>query len=138
MTVCTDDPTFTAWSIGGGYFFGGHRNYKVGKFKRPTIDNPVTEGGWGAVSINARFDRLDLTDEGIDGGDLNTFAVGANWWLHKHVRLQFNYFNADATLSGPTVGPSLGIGDAFAVAVADPTFNDDNVDGFITRLQFDF
>ena len=138
VTVCTDDPTFTAWSLGGGYFFGGHRNYKVGKFKRPTIDNPVTEGGWGAVSINARFDRLDLTDEGIDGGDLNTFAVGANWWLHKHVRLQFNYFNADATLSGPTVGPSLGIGDAFAVAVADPTFNDDNVDGFITRLQFDF
>ncbi len=137
-TVCTEDPSFSAWSIGAGYFFGGKRNYSVGKFKRPTIDNPVTKGGWGAVSINARYDTLDLTDSGIEGGELDTFAAGANWWLHKNVRLQFNYFNSDATLSGPNVGPSLGLETVFADAVLDPTFNDDNVSGFITRLQFDF
>ncbi len=137
-TVCTDDPSFSGWSIGGGYFFGGRRNYSLGKFKRPTIDNPVTEGGWGAVSINARFDNVDLTDSGIQGGDLDTLALGANWWLHKHVRIQFNYFNADATLSGPSVGPSLGLQDVFAAAVTDPTLNDDTVSGFMTRLQFDF
>jgi len=143
-TVCIDDPTFTAWSIGGGYFFGGHRNYKIGKFKRPTIDNPVTEGGWGALHVNARFDRLDQTDEGIDGGELNTFAAGVNWWLHKHVRFQFNYFNTDATLSGTNTGPSLGLDDAFnpiqtidGVQIA-RSFDDDNVSGFITRLQLDF
>jgi len=137
-TVCTQDPSFTGWSIGGGYFFGGHRNYAIGKFKRPTIDNPVTEGGWGALSINARFDSLDLTDEGIQGGDLDTFAVGANWWLHKQTRLQFNYFNSDATLSGPNVGPSLGLQDVFAAATTNPLLNNDNVSGFIARLQFDF
>ncbi len=138
VAICTDDPQFNAWSIGAGYFFGGHRNYKIGKFKRPTIDNPVTKGGWGAVSLNVRYDTLDLNDEGIQGGDLDTFAAGANWWLHKHVRLQFNYFNSDAGLSGPNTGPSLGLEDAFAAAVTDPTLNDDNVSGFITRLQFDF
>jgi len=137
-TVCTEDPSFTGWSIGGGYFFGGKRNYSIGKFKRPTIDNPVTEGGWGALSINARFDSLDLTDEGIQGGDLDTFAVGANWWLHKQTRLQFNYFNSDATLSGPNVGPSLGLQDVFAAATTNPLLNDDSVSGFIARLQFDF
>jgi len=143
-TVCLEDPTFDAWSIGGGYFFGGHRNYKIGKFKRPTIDNPVTKGGWGAVSLNVRYDTLDLSDEGIQGGELDTFAAGANWWLHKHVRLQFNYFNSDATLSGANTGPSLGLDGAFnpfqtvgGVQVA-RGFDDDNVDGFIARLQFDF
>jgi len=137
-TVCTDDPSFTGWSIGGGYVFGGHRNYKIGKFKRVTVDNPVTKGGWGAVSVNARYDSLDLTDEGIDGGTLDTFAASVNWWLHKHARIQFNYFNSDATLSGPNVGSSLGLDSAFAAAVTDATLNEDTVDGFVTRLQFDF
>jgi len=141
VAACTEDPSFNGWSIGGGYVFGGNRNYKIGKFKRVTVDNPVTEGGWGALSVNARFDRLDLTDEGIDGGDLNTFAAGVSWWLHKQARIQFNYYNADATLSGVNVGPSLGIGDVFepidGVGVA-RAFDDDTVDGFIARLQFDF
>ncbi len=137
-TVCTDDPSFTGFSVGGGYFFGGKRNYSVGKFKRPTIDNPVTKGGWGAVSVNARYDSLDLTDEGIDGGDLDTFAVGVSWWLHKQTRIQFNYYTSDATLSGPNVGPSLGLQDVYAAATTNTALNEDTVDGFVARLQFDF
>lgn len=137
-TVCTEDPSFTGWSIGGGYVFGGKRNYSIGKFKRVTVDNPVTQGGWGALSINARYDSLDLTDEGIEGGDLDTFAVGVNWWLHRQTRLQFNYFNSDATLSGVNTGPSLGLQDVYAAAVTNPLLNDDKVDGFVARLQFDF
>ncbi len=137
-TVCTDDPSFTGWSIGGGYVFGGKRNYSIGKFKRVTVDNPVTQGGWGALSINARYDSLDLTDEGIEGGDLDTFALGVNWWLHEQTRLQLNYFNSDATLSGPNTGPSLGLQDVYAAAVTNAALNDDTVDGFVARLQFDF
>ena len=137
-TVCTEDPSFTGWSLGGGYVFGGKRNYSVGKFKRVTVDNPVTNGGWGALSVNARYDSLDLTDEGIQGGDLDTFAVGVSWWLHKQTRLQFNYFNSDATLSGPNTGPSLGLQDVYAAAVNNTLINDDTVDGFVARLQFDF
>ena len=145
-TVCTEDPSFTGWSIGGGYVFGGKRNYSVGKFKRVTVDNPVTDGGWGALSVNARYDTLDLTDEGIEGGDLDTFAVGLNWWLHKQTRIQLNYFNSDATLSGANTGPSLGIDSAFNPIISTSAagidvlrgFDDDTVDGFIARLQFDF
>lgn len=137
-TVCTEDPSFTGWSIGGGYVFGGKRNYSIGKFKRVTVDNPVTQGGWGALAVTARFDSLDLSDEGIEGGDLDTFAVGVDWWLHKQTRIQFNYFNADATLSGPNVGGSLGLQDVYAAAVNNADLNDDSVDGFVARLQFDF
>jgi len=135
-TICTQDPSFNGFSIGGGYFLGGHRNYQVGKFKRPTIDNPVTKGGWGALSLNVRYDTLDLTDEGIEGGDIDTFAAGVSWWLHKQTRIQLNYYNANATLSGVNVGSSLGIADEFVAA--NRTFNEDTVDGFIARLQFDF
>ena len=90
------------------------------------------------LSVNARYDTLDLTDEGIDGGDIDTFAVGVNWWLHKQTRIQLNYFNSDATLSGPNVGSSLGLQDVFAAAVTNPLLNEDTVDGFVARLQFDF
>jgi len=140
-TVCTDDPSFQAWSIGAGYVFGGKRNYKLGKFKRVTVDNPVTKGGWGALSVNARFDSLDLSDEGIQGGDLDTFAVGVNWWLHKQTRIQLNYFNSNAILSGVNTGGSLGIDNAFApisVVGGARAFDEDTVDGFVARLQFDF
>ena len=137
-TVCTEDPSFTGWSLGAGYVFGGKRNYSVGKFKRPTIDKAVTEGGWGALSVNLRYDSLDLTDEGIEGGDIDTIAASVNWWLHKQTRLQLSYFNADATLSGPNVGPSLGLQDVYAAATTNALLNDDTVDGFVARLQFDF
>lgn len=137
-TVCTEDPSFSGWSLGAGYVFGGKRNYSLGKFKRVTVDNPVTKGGWGALSVNARFDSLDLSDEGIQGGDLDTFAVGVNWWLHKQTRIQLNYFNSDANLSGANTGPSLGLQDVYAAAIADPTLTEDTVDGFVARLQFDF
>ena len=137
-TVCMNDPSFKGWSLGGGYVFGGKRNYSIGKFKRVTVDNPVTKGGWGALSINARYDSLDLTDEGIQGGDLDTFAIGVSWWLHKQTRLQFNYFNSDANLSGPNTGPSLGLQDVYATAVNNVSLNEDTVDGFVARLQFDF
>ena len=148
-TVCSEDPSFNAFSIGGGYFFGGHRNYKIGKFKRPTVHNPVTKGGWGALSVNARYDTLDLTDAGIEGGDIDTFAVGVSWWLHKQTRIQLNYYSSDATLSGANVGGSLGIADEFARSITTVddmdvstttfrTFNEDTVDGFVARLQFDF
>ena len=137
-TVCTEDPSFTGWSVGAGYVFGGKRNYAVGKFKRPTIDNPVTDGGWGALSVNLRYDSLDLTDEGIEGGDLDTIAASVNWWLHKQTRLQFSYFNSDATLSGPNVGSSLGLEGVYAAATTNALLNEDTVDGFVARLQFDF
>ncbi len=137
-TVCTDNPSFNGWSLGGGYVFGGQRNYSTGKFKRVTVDNPVTQGGWGALSVSARYDSLDLTDSGIEGGNIDTFAAGANWWLHKQTRIQLNYFKSEANLFGANVGSSLGVAGEFANAVANDGITEDSVDGFVARLQFDF
>ena len=97
-----------------GMFFGGKKTYKGGKFNRPKVDNPLGEGGMGAVSLVARYDSLDLED-GPYNGELRTLAIGADWWPTKYTRLGVNYFDADAD-NGTAESAS----------------------GLVARLQFDF
>ena len=57
--------------------------------------------GMGAWQVGARYNFLDLDDEGINGGELHNFTLGLNWFLNPNMKIQFNYFatNRDA----PTV-----------------------------------
>jgi phosphate-selective porin len=59
------------------------------------VDNPIGEGGMGAVSLVARYDTLDLEDSGYQG-QLDTIILGADWLPTKNTRLRVNYFNAEA------------------------------------------
>ena len=59
------------------------------------VDNPLGEGGMGAVSLVARYDTLDLEDNGYLG-KLDTIVIGADWLPTKNTRLRINYFNSDA------------------------------------------
>lgn len=79
--------------IGG--FWGGKRTYKGGKFNQPKIDNPVGEGGLGALSGVIRYDSIDLTN-GVYAGELDTIVVGADWWPTSHTRLGVHFFDVDA------------------------------------------
>ena len=123
-----EDATLPAFAAEVGYIIGGEQGYKGGKFSRTKVANPVGEGGWGALSLVARFDTLDLSDAPpqfagtTSGGELDTFAVGANWWMTNYSRIAISYFNVDADNDGiPT----------------DPTFGDSG-QGIVTRLQLDF
>lgn len=97
-----------------GMFFGGQRSYSGGKFGRPKVDNPITEGGFGAFSLTARVDVLDLED-GANTGQLDTYIIGADWYPTTHTRFAINAFIADAT-------------DGTA----------DNATGIVSRMYFDF
>lgn len=106
-------------SLGGyygevGMFFGGKKVYKGNKFNRPKVDKPFGKGGYGAVSLVARYDSVDLQDE-IYTGKLDTLVLGADWWPTKKTRLGINYFSADAENGSADKG-----------------------DGFLARAQFDF
>ncbi len=90
-----DEFTFDGWYIDAGYFLGGKRGYKKGKFGRPKIDNPVGAGGWGALQIAYRYDTLDLSDGTELGGELTQHIIAVNWWLNRHTLLSFNYANGD-------------------------------------------
>jgi len=89
-----------------GVFFGGKKVYKGHKFNRPKVDKPFGQGGYGAVSLVARYDSVDLQDE-IFTGKLDTIVLGADWWPTKKTRFGINYFNADAENGSADKGEGL-------------------------------
>lgn len=46
--------------------------------------------GWGAWQVAARYDFIDLTDAGIQGGVQRDMTLGLNWWWNPNARVQFN------------------------------------------------
>ena len=86
------DPTFFGAYAEAGYFLTGEtRGYKGGKFDRTAPLRPVGKGGIGAVELNLRYDRLDLTDAGIVGGTQDGYLAGLLWIPAKHVRFLADY-----------------------------------------------
>ncbi len=130
---CASDPSFNGMYVEAGTFFGGKKTYKGGKFNRPKVDNPITDGGMGAVSLIARYDTLDLKDSSVNGGDIDSFILGADWWPTKYTRIGVNYFDNSANLGTSTSG----LDGAFAALVNNGVTEED-VSGFNLRAQFDF
>lgn len=58
--------------------------------------------GSGAWQVGARYNYLDLNDEGLNGGILHNGTFGLNWFLNPNMKLQFNYMMTyrDAPLAG--------------------------------------
>ena len=50
-----------------------------------------TCGGCGAWQLAFRYNTVDLNDDGINGGELNSFTFGINWYLNPNAKVQFNY-----------------------------------------------
>ncbi len=90
-----EDADFSGGYAEVGYMIGGRKTYKGGKFNRPEVDNPVGEGGMGALALVARYDTIDLED-GPYLGQLDTIVLGADWWPTKQARLGLNFFNVEA------------------------------------------
>jgi phosphate-selective porin OprO and OprP len=125
--VGQSNPTFSGGYIEASYMLTGEsRAYSAakGSFQRIRVNNPVYAGGSGAFQVAARFDRIDLSDQGIFGGEQNTVIIGANWWLNRHTRFMINY--SHATIKN----------------AADVSFSDvngeNNVDAFGIRAQIDW
>ncbi len=47
--------------------------------------------GTGAWQIGARYNYLDLDDQGINGGRLHNLTTGLNWFFNPNTKWQFNY-----------------------------------------------
>lgn len=86
------DPTFFGGYAEAGFVLTGEsRGYKDGAFDRLKPAKPVTDGGIGAIEINARYDHLDLNDSGIIGGRQRTALIGVVWAPIDYVRITANY-----------------------------------------------
>ena len=118
------DPTFRGGYAEIGMLLtpGDKSGYRNGAFDRIRPVNPVSAGGIGAIQLNARYDRLDLTDGAIVGGTQQAAGLSAIWIPTEYIRFLVNYGH-------------LWIDDAAVLAGADPDYQ---VDTFGMRAQIDF
>jgi phosphate-selective porin OprO/OprP len=82
----------------------------------------LTEGGWGAWELGARFSTLDLNDQlatanGVAGGRQNVYTVGLNWYINSNIRFMFDYLHGeiDKQRSATNFGDAGASFDAFAM-----------------------
>lgn len=117
------DPTFWGGYAEVGFLLTGEDTaYKGGVYDRIKPKNPVGNGGLGAFQVNARYDTIDLTDAGRNGGRQQTAAVSLLWIPMEYVRFIANY--GHIWLNGAAV-----------TAAGDPNYS---ADVFGMRAQFDF
>jgi phosphate-selective porin OprO/OprP len=62
--------------------------------------------GKGAWQLGARYDFLDLNDQGINGGVLHNLTAGLNWFFNPNMKWQFNYIATDRNVSQTTSFPN--------------------------------
>lgn len=96
--------------------------YKDGIYDRIRPANPLSDGGIGAIQVNARYDRLDLNSGAISGGLQQAAGLSLIWIPVDYVRFLLNYGH-------------LWIRGAAIPAGADPSYQ---ADTFAVRAQFDF
>jgi phosphate-selective porin OprO/OprP len=86
------DLDFDGWYAQAGYFLTGEsRNYKNGSFGSIKPKASVGEGGIGAWELAIRYSTLDLIDKDIDGGDVDSYTLGVNWFATPTLRFSANY-----------------------------------------------
>lgn len=98
------DPTFSGYYAQAGYYLtDDHRRFKPGDgtFDRQKPSrNWDASGGHGAWEVAVRFSSLDLTDQGIAGGEQDDVTLALNWYLNPVTRMMLNLVHADADQLG--------------------------------------
>ena len=94
------DETLKSWYVQLSYFLTGeHKNYKrkEGVFSRVSPISPfiAAERGAGAWELKARFSKADLSDQTVDGGEMEIVSAGVNWYMHSNAKIMLDYNLAD-------------------------------------------
>lgn len=86
------DPTFRgAYGEVGFLLTQDDTAYKGGVYERIKPKNPLGKGGFGALQVNARYDWIDLTDAGRNGGTQRVAGMSLIWIPIDYVRFVANY-----------------------------------------------
>lgn len=93
-------PRFDGWYLTAGWVLSGeHRPYdrKAGYARRVQ-----PKGRWGALEAVARVGRVDLADGRVDGGEMDGWWLGMNWWATRRWKASVGYGNIDLDKGGIT------------------------------------
>jgi phosphate-selective porin OprO/OprP len=98
------DPVFSGYYIESSLWLTGeNRNYKrsAAAFDRPKVKNLfLLQDGFGALQLAARYSNLNLNDGDIEGGKMNDFTIGLNWYPVDNARIMLNYIISDTDKFG--------------------------------------
>jgi phosphate-selective porin OprO/OprP len=106
-----DDPSFSGFHISGTWALTGEmRSYRKtsGIFDPLPVAQSVTQGGWGAWEVGFRYSTLDLDDGGVNGGEMEIYSLGLNWWLTRWSQFSLNFRLIDVDRDG-LLGRSSGL-----------------------------
>lgn len=92
------NPDFGGFYVFASYFLteGDERRYRpaYGAFEKPLPKRDFGWGegsGWGAWEVAARYSRLDLSSENVDGGAEDNISGQLNWYLNPNTKVGLNY-----------------------------------------------
>jgi len=89
-----NDPNFSNYYVTGSWILSGEMHEyrrKSGIFHSIPVAKSVEHGGWGAWELGFRYSNTDLADGLVDGGDMDIFSLGVNWWLTPVFNVKVNY-----------------------------------------------
>jgi phosphate-selective porin OprO/OprP len=92
-------PTFFGSYGEIGYVFAGGRtrSYKNGSFGSIKPTSGLDKGGSGAWQVNLRYDWLDLSSSGVNGGKQSTVGASLVWVPIEHVKFLANYLRINVS-----------------------------------------
>jgi phosphate-selective porin OprO/OprP len=88
------NPFLSGYHLTGSWALTGEmRAYRKrsGTFDPLPVSRPVNQGGWGAVELAFRYSNTDLTDGTLEGGEMDIYSLGVNWWFTRSTHLSMNY-----------------------------------------------
>ena len=89
-----NNPSFKGYYVVVSYVLTGEirpYNKRSGTFNRVNVANGINSGGWGELEVYSRWSSIDLSDQDIDGGEMNTFSLGINWEPILAIQVNINY-----------------------------------------------
>lgn len=86
------------WNITGQSW-----GYKAGE--PATKVGPATNAGMWQAGL--RYDVLDLNDDTVQGGRMETWTTGVNWYWHSHFKVAINYVVVDSERNEISDNPNI-------------------------------
>jgi phosphate-selective porin OprO/OprP len=99
-----DDYDFSSWYVSGLWNVNGETwGYKNGVISTSLPDDPAA-GMW---QLGARYDHVDLDDDGIAGGKESNWTLGANYYWRSNFKFMLNYVKVDSERNNVDDDPSI-------------------------------
>jgi len=98
-----NDPSFKGYYVVASYILTGEMrqfNKRSATFKRINVSNGINSGGWGELEVYGRWSSIDLNDQNVTGGEMNTFSLGINWTPIMAIQANINYRYSTLDLNG--------------------------------------